>query len=320
MDKKQQLIDLWRISFDDSEAFINLFFDRVYKEDNVLTIERDGKIVSALHMLPYTMTFYGKEISVSYIYGACTLPSERGQGLMQQLIKEAFIVMKNRDVAVTVIVPADPWLFDYYRDLGFTEAFDYTEEIYTRPNIPVYEPTVTVIPPEIPPVDSLYKFFDRKLRERSCCVLHTYDDFITILRDIQLSGGQVLTALDINENPVGIMFLYPPEKELPLEEQHVYIKEFLYEDESIRNLLLQEATLQNNVKTAVYRLPFTGPGTFPMGMARVLDTKRIIHLWLRTHKNTVLDAEELGNTDIQPLTRLVLGYSSREAYMSLMLD
>ena len=76
---KPQLIDLWRTSFDDSEEFIKLFFDRVYKKENALFIKKDGKIVSALQMLPYVMTYYGTEISVNYIYAACTLPSERGQ-------------------------------------------------------------------------------------------------------------------------------------------------------------------------------------------------------------------------------------------------
>ena len=74
---KSQLIDLWRTSFNDSEEFIKLFFDRVYKKENALFIEKNGKIVSALQMLPYVMTYYGKEISVNYIYGACTLPSRK---------------------------------------------------------------------------------------------------------------------------------------------------------------------------------------------------------------------------------------------------
>ena len=62
---KPQLIDLWRTSFDDSEEFIKLFFDRVYKKENALFIKKDGKIVSALQMLPYVMTYYGTEISVT---------------------------------------------------------------------------------------------------------------------------------------------------------------------------------------------------------------------------------------------------------------
>ena len=180
---KSQLIDLWRTSFNDSEEFIKLFFDRVYKKENALFIKKDGKIVSALQMLPYVMTYYGTEISVNYIYGACTHPSERGQGLMRQLIQEAFEVMENRKVALTVIIPADPWLFDYYRDLGYTEAFDYSEETYVRPKETTWEQGILVVPPEVPSMESLYHFFNKKQRERTSYVLHDYDDFVTILRD-----------------------------------------------------------------------------------------------------------------------------------------
>lgn len=310
---KPRLMDLWRTSFDDTEEFIKLFFDRVYKKENALFIEKDGKIVSALHMLPYVMTYYGTEISVNYIYGACTLPSERGQGLMRQLIEEAFEVMTSRKVALTVIIPADPWLFDYYRDLGYTEAFDYSEETYIRPYEAIWEQEILVVPPGVPSVKDLYAFFDKKQRERTCYVLHGYEDFVTILRDIQLSGGQVLTALNIDQQPIGMIFFYP-------EGDHLYVKELMYDNDHIKELLLQEATVQNSVKKAVYRTLFTGPGSFPLGMARVLDRDRLIRHWASTHENSVLNTGEIEQLDTQSLTRLLLGYQSREAYMSLMLD
>ena len=63
MDKKQQIVNLWRTCFGDSEAFISLYFDRVYKDENAMTIEKDGKIVSALQIVPYTMTYLGTEIT-----------------------------------------------------------------------------------------------------------------------------------------------------------------------------------------------------------------------------------------------------------------
>ena len=87
MDKKQQIVNLWRTCFGDSEAFISLYFDRVYKDENAMTIEKDGKIVSALQIVPYTMTYLGTEISVAYISGkgsgayAATLARDiRGNG------------------------------------------------------------------------------------------------------------------------------------------------------------------------------------------------------------------------------------------------
>ena len=125
---RQQLMELWKRSFDDTDAFVRLFFTHVYRKENALYIEQGGRIVSALQMLPYTMQFYGKEIPVSYIYGACTHPEERGKGWMSALIQKAFKVMAERHIALTVIIPAEKSLFDYYRRFGYTEAFDYATE------------------------------------------------------------------------------------------------------------------------------------------------------------------------------------------------
>ena len=75
---------------------------------------------------------------------------------------------------------------------------------YIRPEIPVYAPQITVVPPEVPSLDQLYDYFNRKIRERQCCVLHTKDDFVTILRDLQLDGGQMLTALNEKDQPIGM--------------------------------------------------------------------------------------------------------------------
>lgn len=313
MDKKQQIINLWRECFADSHAFVSLFFDRVYHDDNTLVAERDGKIVSSLQMLPYTMTFYGEEISVSYIYGACTAPEYQGQGLMRQLIEEAFQVMRQRKVALSVIVPADSWLFDFYREQGFTEAFDYTLDTYVRPDRAIQAPLLTVAPPEAPSMQKLYSYFDARMRERPCCVLHTYDDFVTLLRDVQLSGGQMLTALTPGQVPVGMIFLHK-------EADRIFVKELLYDNDQVKELLLQEATLQNNVKEASYVTPPTPPGTMPFGMARAIDTDRLINHWIGKHPHSGLSKSDLKEMDIQTLTRHLLDYPQRIAYMSLMLD
>ena len=221
---------------------------------------------------------------------------------------------------ITALIPDDPWLFDYYREQGYTEAFDCSEELYIRPETPVYAPQITVVPPEVPSIDKLYDYFNRKIRERKCCVLHTQDDFITILRDLQLDGGQMLTALNEKDQPIGMAFVLPPDATLPKEKKQVYVKEFFYDDDRVANLLLQEATLQNNVNRATYKTPPVVPATRPFGMARVIDTERLRHHWLSTHKESPFTEQNLKDMDIQTFTRIVMGYPNREAYMSLMLD
>lgn len=320
MDKKQQIVNLWRTCFGDSEAFISLYFDRVYKDANTMTIEKDGKIVSALQIIPYTMTYLGTEISVGYISGACTAPEERGQGLMRQLLQETFEEMEQREIAISALIPADPWLFDYYREQGYTEAFDYSVETYIRPNTPVQLPKITVIQPEVPTTDELFAYFNRKLHERPSCILHSYDDFITILRSFQLENGGMYTALDESEKVVGMAFALPLETGTAPSDKKLFIKELLYDSEEIKELLLQELTLQNNVSQAMVHTPPTPPGTLPKGMARIIDTKRMIHLWLSKQHESPISKKDLEEMDNQTLTRQLMGYQGRMAYMSLMLD
>lgn len=320
MDKKQQIVSLWRTCFGDSEAFISLYFDRVYKDENTMTIEKDGKIVSALQIIPYTMTYLGTEISVAYISGACTAPEERGQGLMRQLLQETFEEMKRREVTISALIPANPWLFDYYREQGYTEAFDYSLETYIRPNIPVQLPQITVIQPEVPTTDELFAYFNRKLRERPSCILHSYDDFITILRDLQLGNGGMYVALDEHEKVIGMALALPLETKNAPSDKKLLVKELLYDSEEIKELLLQELTLQNKVSQATVKTPPTPPGTLPMGMARIIDTKRMIHLWLSKQHESPISKKDFEEMDNQTLTRQLLGYQGRMAYMSLMLD
>ncbi|WP_165155994.1 GNAT family N-acetyltransferase [Parabacteroides sp. ZJ-118] len=320
MDKKQQIINLWRTCFRDSEAFISLYFDCVYKDENTMTIEKDGKIVSALQIVPYTMTYWGAEISVGYISGACTAPEERGQGFMRQLLRRAFKEMERREIAISALIPADPWLFDYYREQGYTEAFDYSVEMYIRPNTPIQLPRITVIQPEVPTTDELFAYFNRKLRERPSCILHSQDDFITILRDLRLGNGGVYTALDENEKVVGMAFTRPLEADTALSGKKLFIKELLYDSEAIKEVLLQELTRRNNVSQAMVNTPPSPPGTLPMGMARVIDTKRMIHLWLSKQHESPVSPKDLEQMDRQTLTRQLMGYPKRVAYMSLMLD
>ena len=74
MTVKEQVKALWRICFQDSEEFIDLYFRLRYKNEVNAVIQNGDKVVSALQMLPYPMTFCGKTVQTSYISGACTHP------------------------------------------------------------------------------------------------------------------------------------------------------------------------------------------------------------------------------------------------------
>ena len=77
MTTKDEVKTLWKLCFNDSDEFTDLYFKMRYKDEVNRVIREDGKIISALQMIPYPMTFCGEVISTSYISGACTHPDYR---------------------------------------------------------------------------------------------------------------------------------------------------------------------------------------------------------------------------------------------------
>ena len=54
---KEQVKSLWKLCFDDSEAFIELYFRLRYNNEVNLAIQSGEEVIAALQMLPYPMTF-----------------------------------------------------------------------------------------------------------------------------------------------------------------------------------------------------------------------------------------------------------------------
>ena len=63
MTTKDEVKTLWKLCFNDSDEFTDLYFKMRYKDEVNRVIREDGKIISALQMIPYPMTFCGEVIS-----------------------------------------------------------------------------------------------------------------------------------------------------------------------------------------------------------------------------------------------------------------
>lgn len=291
--KKQRIKELWQICFADTEEFISLFFNEVYQEENAVVIEKDGKIVSALHLLPYTLNFYGEEVPIAYIYGVCTHPDERGKGLMSQLMQLAKEELKRRKTPAAALIPAEQWLFDVYRKYGYTEAFYYNSYSYVPTgqvrtnNIHFFVADITT--------PGLFEFFNKKLKERNACMLHSESDFLVIRKDFINSNGNLLVAADSQNKIIGMAFSVPV-----IDEGVVVIKELLYESDNIKEELLVESMRLYQLPKAVFTAPPEGArSAVPHGMITIIDENYFNDI--RSDATAILSSEKL-------------------AYMSLMLD
>ena len=59
--------------FDDTEEFVQFYFDKKYKDENALVYwDEQGAAIAALQTPLYPMTFGMTQIMTGYISGACT--------------------------------------------------------------------------------------------------------------------------------------------------------------------------------------------------------------------------------------------------------
>ena len=104
---REKVKNLWKLCFNDSEEFTELYFRLRYNNDINIAIQSGEEVIAALQMLPYPMTFEGEDIHTAYISGACTHPDYRNRGVMHELLSQAFARMLHNNVALSTLIPAE---------------------------------------------------------------------------------------------------------------------------------------------------------------------------------------------------------------------
>lgn len=123
---------LWETCFPDEGGFNDWFFAHCYKEEHTLLCLEDETLVAMVQMLPYRMTAGGVSREVTYIYGACTDPAHRRKGHMARLLERSFELDREAGRVASVLIPAEEWLFDFYRPFGYEPFFPVKRREITR--------------------------------------------------------------------------------------------------------------------------------------------------------------------------------------------
>lgn len=172
-DEINQLKKLWKISFGDTDKYIDFIFRNKFDPLNTLVYYTQNKIVASLQMQQYVMRLYGQTIPFYYLAGLGTHPEYRNKGLMKLLIDKSFEIMRDRKIPLSILVPAEEWLYKYYNKFGFVETFEKgTDEIELK-NILKNSRNI----------EAVFDIFDRKYQQKDFCVLKNIDDFKIIIEE-----------------------------------------------------------------------------------------------------------------------------------------
>ncbi|MDR1983708.1 MAG: GNAT family N-acetyltransferase [Prevotellaceae bacterium] len=339
-EKRQKLkkisIELYKLCFDDSDEFVDFYFQKRYTEKQHFTILQNDNPVAALQAIPYKMTFCSAKINISYLSAICTHPDFRKQGLMIKLLAKTHKQLFEADVYATFLIPADLWLFNVYAKTDYKTIFYRTKKQISacgfeiKNDCKIYEYSETN-------KNDAFKYFDCKMNSRNYCVQHSFADFEIICEDIYNNNGIILIA-EHNNAIVGISFA------TYINDSFTVIEHFADTQEISESLLKAISNKTKNDDLTYIDIPQQN-NYEAIGMMRIICAEKMLQLYAKTHpackktifvkddtivensgcyiisnakciKSPLVNAQNVWN--IAELTQFV--FAEQMPYMSLMLN
>ncbi len=106
---------LWMQAFGDPEEVPDAFFFTAFSPARHRAIWEEGIPVSALYW--FDCSCQGSRFA--YIYAVATDSAFRGQGYAGRLLEDTHKQLTQEGYAGAVLVPGEPWLFDFYQKYGY---------------------------------------------------------------------------------------------------------------------------------------------------------------------------------------------------------
>ena len=275
MSKRDDIIKVWQESFSDSREYVAMYFDRVYRDDEAMTLtDPQGNVVSSLLLQHYGMSFQGAEVPVSYIAGAATRRAQRGNGYMSQLVRDALQASAERGDMLCTLIPARSALYYFYSRFGFARVFYTKEQRFTALHSFPVEGEYHLM--EDVAADDVWEAFDRFQHERECYVLHTRRDLDNIQADLDMDGGDfvVIGADDEVRGPRIVSMAWAVRRN-----DLLLVNDVMGEDEDARTAAMR--ALRERYPGVPFLLlgrptDVVGGRLMPRGMARVVNAGMLL--------------------------------------------
>jgi len=185
----EQIKNIWRVCFNDSEAFLDWNFSRNYSPENTLLCEMNGKIVSDLQMIPYALSIGGAPAGADYISGAATLPEYRGRGIMGELLRRSFEESRRRGHELSFLVPARA---EFYEKFGYKFYWFRRKHSCNQADLRGFESSGNMEPLGLGNIDALLRLYRAFAGPYDGYALRTRENFRPVLEDhLWISNGEI---------------------------------------------------------------------------------------------------------------------------------
>lgn len=136
-----ELALLWQEAFGDTAEETAFYFQTRHRNEYLLLQEDDRGINGMLSMLPLELSAGETRLSARYVFAVATRKERRGEGISTRLLEAAHGRAEEEGCAATLLVPAEPSLFEYYGKRGYQTAFLLDEISLTAQEIAMRAPS-----------------------------------------------------------------------------------------------------------------------------------------------------------------------------------
>lgn len=121
---KVQLKHIWKKVFGDEDAYIDGYFDNVFRPEYSWCYEDKGMVVAMLYSIPCRVcTSDNTMVEAFYFYALATLSEYRIQGIMGNMISTAVDSIEKMGCHNIFLIPASMKLIEYYQKYGFSTIY-----------------------------------------------------------------------------------------------------------------------------------------------------------------------------------------------------
>ena len=129
------LLALWQTAFPETVEEVRAFFDRFLNDRGCILAEAEGRIVSAMYILPGPDLWPHRKrrLTSAYTYALATLPEYRGRGIGSAVYKACCEAIWDRGIQAACVWPAEERLYPFYEKASGARPLSAAREArYTR--------------------------------------------------------------------------------------------------------------------------------------------------------------------------------------------
>ena len=190
-DELDELKNIWSYCFEDSQAYVDFYFDKKCNPDKTVVLERNGNIISSIHLNQHKIKLNDKVFDTSYVVGVSTLPEARGLGKMGQLMQYSLDTMRDLGQSVSLLMPID---YRLYTKFGYTNTYDIKRVELDIFSLRKFELADDFVKADKSLVNDMKSIYDAHCEKLNAYAIRSSVYFEELIEEMELDSGHIYIA------------------------------------------------------------------------------------------------------------------------------